>query len=363
MKILILANDISGLISFRKEVVSSFLDKGYLVYVSAPDSDRKRDLENIGAKFFITPIDRRGTNPWRDFTLFVSYISLLKSIRPDVVLTYTIKPNIYGGIACRLLRVPQIANITGLGTSVEGDGILKRISVSLYKLGLLKTKTVFFQNKSNLKFCISSGIVRAEKAKLLPGSGVNLLHFQYLDYLDDPIIRFLYIGRMMKAKGTDELLYVAKKLKQECNNIEFHIIGSYEDNYQKIVEEYINEGVIYFHGSQKDVRPYIKKCSCVIHPSYHEGMSNVILEASASGRPVVATNICGCKEAVDDGKSGFLVNPRDAEDLLLKVKRFTSLSFAERKRMGMAARLKVEKSFDRNIVIKAYNHEIDSLKR
>lgn len=361
MKILVLTNSLSGLISFRKEVIKSFIDKGHSVYIAAPESNRSEELKDIGARVLITPVDRRGTNPFHDFTLLLSYIKLLRLIRPDVVLTYTIKPNVYGGLACRLTGIPQIANITGLGTSLENVGLLQRISRSLYKFGLLKAKTVFFQNTGNLNYCISSGIVKPKQIKLLPGSGVNLQQFHVFDYPEDSVIRFLYIGRLMQAKGTDELLWVAKQIKQEHFNIEFHIVGSYEDNYQKVVEEYINDGIVVFHGAKDDVRPYIRDCSCLIHPSHHEGMSNVILEASACGRPVITTDICGCREAVDDGITGFLALPRDSKDLLLKVKRFAGLSLNDRKNMGIAARSKVEKSFDRNIVIESYLDEINSI--
>lgn len=359
MKIIILANSPSGLISFRKEIIDALIKEKHDVLISVPDAPCTAELTELGATIIHTPMNRRGTNPLRDFLLLLKYIHIFKVYRPDTVLTYTIKPNIYGGLAAALCRIPQIANVTGLGTVLEGNsGILKSFVSSLYRLGLRKAKTVFFQNNSNLDYCTSNKIVTHEKAKLLPGSGVNLSKFNYLDYPVDPIIRFLYIGRLMKAKGTDELLEVAKSAKKEHKEIEFHIIGSYDDNYQKRINDYMGKGIVYYHGEQKDVKSFIKKCACVIHPSYHEGMSNVILEASACGRPIITTKVSGCQEAVVDGKTGILVNARDSKSLLNAVKTFLTLSLEQRREMGIAAREKMEREFDRRIVIKAYLREI-----
>lgn len=364
MKILILANCISGLLSFRKEVVESFISQKHEVFISTPDKDQSEILTSMGARLFFIPIDRRGTSLHRDMVLMVKYIKLLKSIRPDVVLTYTIKPNIYGGLACRFLRIPQIANITGLGSAIMGnDGIFKKLLIQLYRLGLSRAKTIFFQNSKNQEFCISHKIADKDRAKLLPGSGVNLYKFSYMEYPSDDGIRFLYIGRLMKDKGTDELLYVAKEVTQKYENVEFHIIGSFEENYNDIIENYMKKGMIFYHGHQNNVRSWIEKCSCIIHPSYHEGMSNVILEGSACGRPIITTDINGCKEAVDNGKSGFLAKPRNPEDLLAKVEKFLTISLDGRRNMGIAARAKMEATFDRNIVINAYNAKINELSR
>lgn len=362
MKILILTNNISGFISFRKEVAESFISLGHEVYLSAPEDRLSPRLVEIGVNVISTRIDRRGTNPIRDSLLTIDYFRLIKRLQPNIVLTYTAKPNIYGGLVCRMFSIPQIANITGLGTVMEGDeGVTKRILTMLYTVSLSKTRTVFFQNAQNMRFFLSQNIIKPIQSMLIPGSGVNLSKFKYLEYVNAPVIKFLYIGRLMKAKGIDELLFVAEQIHKCRNDVEFHLVGSFEDDYEQIIKSNMENGIVHYHGTTDDVRPFIEKCHCIIHPSYHEGMSNVILEGSASGRPIITTAINGCMEAVDNGVTGFLAHPRNAQNLLLQVDKFLAMTFEQRREMGIAARKKMQQFFDRRFVIKAYNNEINKL--
>lgn len=360
-RILVLTNNIGGLYSFRKEVMKAIVDAGYEVYISEPDDDeRVHYFKEIGCHIIKTKFNRRGMNPVADLRLMLRYKKMIRQLKPKAVLTYTIKPNVYGGIACRMCGVPQLANVTGLGDALENGGWLQKLTVMLYKIGTGKSNTVFFQNKSNRDFCIKMGIAN-EGAVLLPGSGVNLMHHVFQEYPADGGIKFLYISRLLKDKGSDEFLDMAEAIKKKYPDTEFQILGWIEDDYKGRLDALIEKGIVKYFGTTPDVRPYLKDVHCTIMPSYHEGMSNVNLESAANGRPVITTNVPGCRETVDDGKTGFLVEAKNAEALINGVVRFLNLPYNQKKNMGKMAREKVKRSFDRNIVIKAYLDALESL--
>lgn len=359
--ILVLTNNIGGLYSFRKEVMKAIIDKGYSLYISEPDDNIKSTyFEDIGCKIIKTSFNRRGMNPIDDLKLLIKYIKLIHQIKPQVVLTYTIKPNVFGGLACRFMNTPQLANITGLGDAVENGGWLQRLTIFLYRIGLSKAYRIFFQNKNNKEFCVKANIAPKESI-VLPGSGVNLEYHKFQSFPKDKDVKFLFIARLLKDKGTDEYFEMAKIIKAKFPNTEFQILGNIEGKYQQQLEELIKEGVIKHLGLTTDVRPYIANVHCTILPSYHEGMSNVNLESAANGRPVITTNVPGCKETIDDGITGYLIKPKNAEDLIQKVEMFIKLPYEKKKEMGIAARKKVEQEFDREIVIDAYLKEIQGL--
>ena len=357
--ILVLTNNLFGLHSFRKEVMKAIIDEGYELYISAPDDDDKITFfDDIGCHVVKTDFNRRGMNPVADLKLLLTYRKLIKKLKPKAVLTYTIKPNIYGGIACRLSRTPQIANVTGLGDALENGGWLQKLTVSLYKIGIGRSKHVFFQNRSNRDFCVKYGIA-VKNSSILPGSGVNLDYHSYQDYPSDGVVKFLFIGRLLKDKGIEEFFLMSSVIKEKYPDTEFKIIGPVEGNYQEQLNEMVKKGIINYIGTTPDVRPYIVNVHCTIMPSYHEGMSNVNLESAANGRPVITTDVPGCKETVDDGRTGILVMPKDAQDLICGVERFLAFSYEQKKLMGLEARKKVEREFDRQIVVKAY---LDAIK-
>lgn len=356
-KVLILANSASGLYDFRNELLLKLLES-YEVHVSLPDEDTVPQLAQEGCQIHHTPIDRRGVNPVKDMSLLLAYWKLISKIMPDVVLTYTIKPNIYGNLCCRLKRIPYIANITGLGSVFENGGMVQKIVVFLYKLSLKKASCIFFQNKKNQEIFEQYGIY-GKKARLVPGSGVNLDRHAFEEYSSkEEKMIFLYVGRVMKEKGIEELLYAAKALCDEYPEVIFRLVGNYEEDYKGIVEQYEKEGILELIGYQKEIHPYYKEASAVIMPSYHEGMSNVILEASATGRPIMATNIPGCQEGFEDGITGFGFPARDKEALLDVLRKFMKLSKEERAQMGKNARAKMEREFDRKQVVNAYMEEV-----
>jgi len=359
-KILVLSNNCGGLVSFRKEVFEAFLKEGHTVTVVAPQDYKTDIIKEIGCHYTPISFNRQGTNPFADIRLMLRYRQILKKEKPNIVLTYTIKPNLYGGMACRLTKTSQIANITGLGIATEKPGLLYSITKILYKLGLKKAQKVFFQNKENMEFCIKKKLVTAPSS-LIPGSGVNLERFHLQPYPDDTTCRFIYIGRIQRRKGIEQYLKAALVIKERYPNTEFHILGRCEETkYQATLDHLVSQGTIIYHGLVKDTRPYLKDMHCTVHPSFYpEGISNVLLESCATGRPVITTDKAGCKDIVEEGKNGFIVRQQDTEDLIDKIEKFIQLPLAQKEEMGRRARIKMEREFNRNYVIKAYLHEID----
>lgn len=357
-RILILTNSINGLYSFRRELVEELIKEGYEIFISSPKNNKSEYFNEIGCKLIYTEINGRGTSPIEDFKLLIEYKNIIKLSKPYVVLTYTIKPNVYGGIVCRFMNIPYIINITGLGTAVEKRGILQKIALFLYKMGLKKANCVFFQNKENADFLNGKGVIKGRQ-RWIPGSGVNLNHYSVLDYPNDKTINFLFISRIMKEKGIGQYLEAARFIKEKYLNTDFHILGNCDEDYINVLKEYEGNGIIKYHGRQDDVREFHKISHCTIHPTYYpEGMSNVLLESAACGRPIITTNRSGCKEIVDDGINGYFVEQKNTQDLIDKVEKFLKLSYEEKKQMGLAGRTKVEKEFNREIVIGAYLKEI-----
>lgn len=361
--ILVLTNNVVGLHSFRKEVMKAIVDAGYTLYIAFPDKDERAEyFGSIGCKCVNIPFDRRGMNPIKDFKLIMDYVKVIKKINPIVVLTYTVKPNVYGGMAAAWCKIPLIANVTGLGDSLENLSILQKLVIMFYRLGLRKAKTVFFQNGVNRQFCIDHKIVYPEQTKLLPGSGVNTKHHTYQKYpTDESAIKFLFIARLLKDKGTEEYFEAAKVIKSKYPHTEFQILGTVEGNYEKQLAELTEAGTINFLGKTSDVRPYIGKVHCTIMPSYHEGLSNVNLESAANGRPVITTNVPGCKETVEDGVTGYLCEVRSTKSLIGAIEKFIELPYEQKIQMGRAGREKVKKEFNRQIVIDTYLDAIKNL--
>lgn len=282
---------------------------------------------------------------------------MLRKINPDVVFTNNIKPNVYAGIACRVLGIQYIPNITGLGTPVENPGKLQFLATRLYKYGVAGADTIFFQNDENVRFFEQHHIMpKNSHVCLLPGSGVNLQAYPELPYSPGDVVHFLFVARLLKEKGIELYLSAAKRVAQNHPNVMFHICGGCDDpKYYERIKEAENAGYLQYHGEQKDMRPYFQMAHCVVHPSYYpEGMSNVLLEAAASGRPVIATDRSGCRETVDAGKSGYLIPIKDEEALVAALEDFLGLTWEEREALGHAGRIKMEHEFDRQMVVQTY---------
>lgn len=357
MKIVLITNNLFMFYKFRKELVQRLCEDCEVTLMLPLEDevlgeiDFSRHFIDMGCRLINVQMHRRGMNPLNEWKLIENYWKLLKQEKPDIVVTYSIKPNIYAGFICSMRKIPYCANVTGLGTAFEKT-LLAPFAALFYRLGFRRVKTVFFENDSNRRFFINRRMISEEKTCLLTGAGVNLDEFCYTEYPNQEMIKFTFVGRVMKEKGIEELFAAAARLQSEGAKAEIHIVGPMEDDYKEKVQELTDKKTIIYHGLQKDVRPFLKESNCLVLPSWHEGMANTILEASAMGRPVIASNIPGCKESVTDGRSGFLIAPRNAEDLYQKMKLFMELQNTEQKEMGVFAREKMEHEFGKDRVVK-----------
>lgn len=362
--VLFLVNHDVVIYNFRLELVERLLKEGYDVHISSPYGERIDDLVAIGAKYHEITIDRHGTNPVTEFSVLKEYKRLIKKVVPVIVFGYTIKPNIYGAIAARQAHVPFVANITGLGTAVENGGWQQKVTVALYKFAFANVQRVFFQNEENKEFFKRAGIA-VDKHALLPGSGVNLTRFPVQPYpsggdgTEGEPIRFAFISRIMKEKGIEQFLNAAEEVKRLFPSTEFHICGFCEAEYEGRLEELETAGTVIYHGMIRDVASFLKDIHCVVHPTYYpEGISNVLLEACSSGRPIITTDRSGCREVVEDGVNGYMVHEKDEEALIDAIEKFIALENNTKQQMGLNGRKKVEAEFSREIVVSAYMEEL-----
>lgn len=358
-KVLILINRDWALYNIRLELIERLLNENHEVHICLPYGEKVEKLIELGCKYIPVEIDKRGTNPIKDFKLMLDYHKILKQVKPDVILTYTTKPDIYGGIVAGKLKIPYLLNISGLGTALEFETPLQKLMIILYKAAVKNAKCVYFQNQENLDFFLKRKMYQGNY-QLIPGSGVNLNKWKLLEYPNDSEnIEFMFVARIIKEKGIEEYLATAKQIKTEYSKAVFHVFGPCDGDYAEILKEYETAGYIKYHGSVQDTSVYLKHAHCAIHPSYYpEGISNVCLEAAASGRPVITTNRSGCRDTVDDGITGFIFEQKNTEQLIDCVHKFMNMSNEERRQMGLAGRKKMEKEFSREIVIEAYMKEI-----
>lgn len=365
LKILMLTNDTTYTYNLRNELIERLAADGHEVVVASRPLLLQDELKALGCKLIDIETDRNGTNPFSDLYLLIKYRKILQKERPNIVLTYNIKPNVYGGMACRMAGVHYIPNITGLGTAVEYPGLLQKITTKLYKVGVAKADCIMFQNEENKQFFFDKKIIaKNTHTRVLPGSGVSLRMHKPLDYpKDGGITNFLFVARIMKEKGIDLYLSAAKRIYKNNKKVMFHICGYCDDEeYKAVLEAAEKEGYVKYHGEQKNMIPFFEMAHCIVHPSYYpEGMSNVLLEAAAHCRPIITTNRPGCRETVDDEKTGLIIPINDKDALENALLRFIDLPWKQKKSMGLKARKKIEAQFDRQFVVQAYLEEINSI--
>ncbi|MGN0268953.1 MAG: sugar transferase [Lachnospiraceae bacterium] len=356
-KLLAITNHSYMFWQFRRELMAE-LQKEYEVVISTPFVGHEDDFAAMGCRMIETDVDRRGMNPKTDLKLFRTYYQMLKTEKPDMVITYSIKPNVYAGFACSTLNIPYCVNVQGLGTAFQKEPMASVVSI-MYRIACRKAKTVFFENQGNAKVFTERKIVPASKITVLPGAGVNLDYYAYAPYPEHKETRFLYLGRIMKEKGIDELFYAIRKLHDEYGDqVKLDLVGFFEDEYKEQVEQLVQDGIAEFHGFQQDPRPFYANADCVVLPSYHEGMSNVLLEAAATGRCIVTSDIPGCREAVDSGKSGLLCKVKDQESLYEQMKQVMGLSKEKLKQIGESGREKMTVEFCKEMVVEMTREQI-----
>ena len=359
--VLIFANDNSTIYNFRRELLRRLVTDGFDVTIALPAHERNQAFRDLGCVVIETPLSRFGTNPITELATLIRFVSVIRQSRPDVILTYTAKPNIYGGFAAQLCRVPYIATVTGLGAVFQSDSALRQISAFLQRLAFRKAQVVFFQNSENLATFQRFSIVQGQ-TDVLPGSGVNLdLHQLEPYHTEQDKTRFITVSRIRKDKGYDELFEAIRRICADRDDVEFHIVGWYEDDsYRTTVADMQANYPVTFHDnvSQQRVHELIAGSHCLIHPSHHEGMPNVVLEASAAGVPAIVSDIPGCRDAIDDGVTGLLHTVRDSDALHATMEQFLSTGWEARRQMGLAARRKMEAEFDRERVVDRYAGQI-----
>ena len=363
----LLTNNDDDIYCFRKELIESLLDEGYEMLISCPNGPKLELMNNISFKYDDLIIDRRGTNVISDGKLFFHYLKLFKKEKPDIVLTYTAKPNVYASIAAKILGIPYINNVTGIGSVVNMRGIKKAFILWLFKISYRSAACVMFQNSANMKLAINSGMIKGNY-ELIPGSGVDLNRYPLQDYpeggngKEGEKIVFNYIGRILHDKGVDDYISAAKIIKSKYSNVEFNMIGFIEpteNHYVDDLKKLEEQGIIKYWGSQNDVKPFIARSHAIIHPStYGEGISNVLLENASSGRFIITTDNPGCKETVINNESGFIYHGGNVNELIESIKKFLELNNEIRRLMGIKGRKYIENNFSRKIVIKAYKKNI-----
>lgn len=376
--IALLTNNDDDVYCFRLELIRAIMKAGYRMLISCPDGPKFEVMEEEyhlkKNKSFIydnPDIDRRGTSVINDGKLMLHYHKLFKRYKPAVVLTYTAKPNVYASLVAHQLHIPVINNVTGLGSIVNESGVKQKFIMWLFKTAYHGSACIMFQNSTNMKLAKKLGWVKGA-SKLIPGSGVALDRYPVQEYpnggngVDGEPIIFNYIGRILHDKGVDDYIAAAKIIKKKYPNTEFNMLGFIEPteiHYEAELEELGKKNIVHYRGSQKDVKPWIKRAHAIIHPStYGEGMSNVLLENASSGRPIITTNNPGCQETVDNGVSGFIYRGGDVDALVKAIEKFVIMDNEKRKQMGLKGRQKVEKEFSREIVIKAYLEKIKEIK-
>lgn len=359
MNILIVSNSDFGLIKFRKELIEALVKKGNDVYVLTPIKENKFQLQELGIKGLIEyPIKRRSIGLINNIKTYQRFKREVVVLNPDVVLTFTIKPNLFIGLLNRKNSFTHMVNITGLGQPLMRSKINAFGYRALYKYALRNTYIVFFQNKSHQKYFKKYNLIKGS-FNILPGSGVNLQEFPVNKYPNENgKIRIAFIGRIMDDKGIILYLRLAEIVSKEYPHVDFHVYGEMEENFQAIIESNVKKGFIQYHGQVDRMQSVYAGINAVIHPSHHEGMSNVLLECSSSGRPAIASKIPGCEEIIDHNETGYLFEKDSLKDLLLNMKTFLKLTHEEQKQMGLNARKKVEKTFDRAIVTQIYETAI-----
>lgn len=360
-KVLFLVNKDNVIYNFRRELAFELLNQGFEVYISSPYGKKIDFMTERGCKFIDLKIDRRGTSIINDLKLIGEYYKLIKSLKPDVVLTYTSKCSIYGGMVCRWLGVSYIVNNAGLIETSNYSPIVGTMLNILYRFGFKGASCMMYQNYRERE--VIQSLIGETYHRDIPGSGVNLNEFKWAEYPEnDEVIRFNYVARIVDFKGINELLACAERIKAKYSNTEFVLYGDYDDeSYRQKVEALQAKGIVKYGGIQLDMKPCIAAAHCVIHPSYYEGITNVILEHGAMGRPAIASDIPGCREPIDNGTSGYTFELKNVDDLVAKVEQFILLSHEQKATMGKAAHEKMKREYSREIVTNIYVEEINKI--
>jgi glycosyltransferase involved in cell wall biosynthesis len=366
MRIAIVLNTSWNIYNFRLNFIKSLLDEGHEVHTIAPKDDYTHYLVELGCKHHNVKMDSRGANPIKDSALIIELWSIYRSVKPDVVLHYTIKPNVYGTLAASMLRIPIINNVCGLGTVFLKDNLVSKIAIFLYKISFRYAQKVFFQNPDDLKLFVTKKLVKKEAADILPGSGINLQYFKAVSYKRNPTFTFLMISRLITDKGVLEYVKAIRLLKEKGIKAKFQMLGAMDPEHRRgirkeVIEQWIKEGTFEYLGTTDDVRSFISAADCIVLPSYREGTPRTLLEAACSAKPIIATDVPGCNHVVENNINGLLCKLKDEKDLADKMQQMSRFDDETLKDFGQRGRAKMEEHFDEKLVINKYLSALKNL--
>lgn len=368
MRIAIVLNTSWNIYNFRMNFVRELLAQGHEVHTIAPTDEFTTLLKDSGCIHHPLKMDSRGANPVKDSALIFELFFIYKRVKPDVILHYTIKPNVYGTIAAAMLRIPTVNNVCGLGTVFLKKNLVSAFALFLYKISFRFANKVFFQNSDDQQLFIEQKLVPKNIVDLLPGSGIDLTRFTPVDFKRNDRFTFLLVSRLITDKGVLEFIEAVRKLKSEGLDARFQMLGAMDPEHKRgikreIIQGWIDEGVVEYLGTAEDVRPHIQNADCIVLPSYREGTPRTLLEAASSAKPIIATDVPGCNHVVKDNFNGLLCKLKDADDLAAKMRAMAQLEDQTLKQFGINGRVKVEQEYDERIVIKKYLHTIQSFKK
>jgi len=369
-KIIITANTAWNLVNFRGGLISRLVSEGFEVIAVAPGDEYCDRLRLLGCRYVPLVMDNKGTHPVHDFQLMLGFLKIFFRERPDALLAYTVKPNVYASIAAKMAGVPVINNISGLGTAFIRGGWIAALVSLLYRIGLSRSACVFFQNGDDRTLFVEKGLAKRSQTDLLPGSGIDLKHFDSIKY--PAVIRkdnefvFLMVARLLWDKGVREYVEAARIVKKRNPETRFQLLGFLDVKNQTAVpredvESWVREGIIEYLGTSDDVRPFLAGSDCVVLPSYREGTPRSLLEAAAMGKPLIATDVPGCREVVKDGMNGYLCAVRNSNDLADRMLKLIAMPSGLRLQMGCQSRNIAETRFDEQIVISKYLKTVDQI--
>ncbi len=367
MHILMTVNAAWNIWKFRRSVADALIADGHKITILAPPDKSVADLKALGCRFIPLTMNVKGLNPLSDLMLVLRFQKLFKEEQPDLILSYTIKNNIFGALAARRNRIPLVPNVSGLGTAFLSGGIIQQVAEMLYRHAFSPLPQIFFQNDDDQSFFVSRKLVQKHQTQLLPGSGIDLDHFSATklpEKSESPV--FLLIARLLRDKGVIEYVEAARLVKSIYPNARFQLLGDVGSKNRTAIDadtvkKWQMEGAIEYLGTTSDVRPFIAASTCVVLPSYREGAPRTLIEAAAMARPLIATDVPGCRSVIDDGKTGFLCEVRNAQSLADACQRFLEMSPENRQHMGLAGRTKMERQFDQSFVIEAYRKVVREL--
>ncbi|WP_337920346.1 glycosyltransferase family 4 protein [Vibrio cholerae] len=367
-KLVLVANTAWSVFNFRHSLIKELLSSGVELYVIAPEDKFSAKLVDMGCQVLDLPMQAKGVNPIADLGLMLRLLRHYREIKPDFIIHYTIKPNIYGSLAAKLAGIPSLAITTGLGYTFVNQNVVSQVARQLYKFAFRYPKEVWFLNEDDRRAFLEHHLIEPDKAVLLHGEGVNLNHFVPTDKPQpDENIRFLLIARMLRDKGVCEFVEAARQIRQRYPNAIFQLLGDCGvPNPSVIGREEIalweKEGIVEYLGTTDDVRPIIAQADCLVLPSYREGIPRTMIESAAMAKPLIVSDAPGCRDVVLDGQTGYLCEVKNAKALAQRCEQFLTLSDSEKQAMGNAGRSFMEAKFDENLVIKQYFETLKKFK-